>query len=219
MSIQSVKRGPTQVSIREQHLLATRRAILSALGDQIAESGTMGFTIRDVAERAGVTQRTVYNHFPTREELSNAFAAHVEELIGSELGAPPEEGIRVAGLPGVVRDFYPILEAHEAPLRAYAMLTVATRAPAQVATDRSRRFEALLEDELGPLPDGQAHAIVAAIRMFLSTTGWHLLTEHHGLSHGDAARTASWATRVLLEAVSRGDRPDLEPSDEIDDGG
>ena len=204
--------------IREQHRLATRRAILNALGEQIAESGTMGFSIKDVAERAGVTHRTVYNHFPTREELNNAFAIHVEEMFAEEMGAPPDENIGLAELPGVVRAFYPIFERHEAPLRAYAMLMVASRAPAQVATDRSARFEAMLQEELGPLPPAQAHAIVAAIRMVVSTTGWHLLTEHHGLSHPDAAHTASWAARVLIEAVSRGDRPDLEVTDEPDDG-
>jgi AcrR family transcriptional regulator len=206
------------MSIREQHLLATRRAILDALGELIAESGTMGFSIRDVADRAGVTHRTVYNHFPTREDLNDAFAAHVEAMLGSEIGAPPDEGVALADLPRVVREFFPILAAHEAPLRAYAMLTVASRAPARVATERSRRFEAVLQHEQGPLPDGEAHAIVAAVRLFVSTTGWHLLTEHHGLSQADAARTASWATRVLLDAVARGDRPDLESTDETDDG-
>lgn len=205
------------MSIRERHLQATRRAILDALGDQIAESGTMGFSIKDVAERAGVTHRTVYNHFPTREDLNNAFAVHVEEQLGAELEARPDEGIRLADLPGMVEGFYPMCDAHEARMRAYAMLMVASRAPARVASERSRRFEALLESELGPLAEGQAHAIVAAIRMFVSTTGWHLLTEHHGLSPADAGRAASWATRVLLDAVSRGDRPELEPADETDD--
>lgn len=204
------------MSIRDQHLLATRKAILTALGDQIAESGTMGFTIKDVAARAGVTPRTVYNHFPTREELSNAFAVHVEEVLQAKVGEAPDERMRIADLPALILRLYPILEADEASLRAYAMLMVASRAPATVATDRSRRFEDMLQAELGPLPDDQAHAVVAALRMFASTVGWHLLTEHHGLSAEDAAHTASWATRVLLDAVARGDHPHLEPSEGID---
>jgi AcrR family transcriptional regulator len=201
------------MNIRDQHLRATRRAILTALGDLIAESGTMGFSIQDVARRAGVTHRTIYNHFPTREALNDAFAAHVEEVIGSGMASPPDVGLRLMELPAMVLDFYPFLAKNEALLRAYVMLMVASRAPAQVASDRSKMFEATLKEDLGPLADGEARAIVAAVRMFISTTGWHLLTEHHGLSHADAARTASWAARVLLEAVTRGDRPDLETHD------
>lgn len=204
------------MSIRDQHLKATRRAILNALGEQIAESGTMGFSVKDVAERAGVTHRTVYNHFPTREELNNAFAAHVEDLVWEEEGGPPPEITSIRELPEQLRDLYRMLEAHEARLRAYAMLMVATRAQAQVAVDHARHFEALLQAEVGPVPDGEARAVVAALRMFASTIGWHLLTEHQGLSSADAVNTSVWATRVLLEAVSRGDRPTVESSDETD---
>lgn len=163
-----------------------------------------------------MTPRTVYNHFPTREGLNDAFAAHVEEALEARVGSAPDERLRIADLPGMILGLYLILEADEPLLRAYVMLMVASRAPAQVASDRSQRFEALLQDELGPLPDDQAHAAVAALRMFASTTGWHLLTEHHGLSHADAAHTASWATRVLLDAVARGDLPHLEPSEGTD---
>lgn len=205
------------MNLRDQQLLATRRAILDALGALIAESGTGGFSVEDVAKRAGVTHRTVYNHFPTREALNDAFAVHVEELLEGQLRARPDEGLTLDRLPEMSRVLYPLLAANEAPLRAYVMLMVASRAPAKVAAERSERFQRLLQDELGPMPSEEAQAIVAALRMFASTTGWHLLTEHHGLSHANAERTASWAVRVLLEAVSRGDVPNLEPTDASDD--
>lgn len=205
------------MSLRTQHVDATRRAILQALGEQIAESGTMGFSIQDVAARAGVTHRTVYNHFPTREDLNNAFAVHVEEeLLGGGDAKNPDEDLGLDELPALFERLFPVFAAHEASLRAYAMLMVASRSPAKVASDRSRRFAALISERNGPMPEAQLPAIVAAIRMLASTTGWHLLTEHHGLSHVEAARTAAWATRVLLEAVARGDRPPMENPDETD---
>lgn len=206
------------MSIRKKHQDVTRRAILDALGDQIAESGTMDFSIQDVARRAGVTHRTVYNHFPTRQDLNDAFAAHVEAELEGTLAAPPDADLRIRELPDMLDRLFPLLQAHEARLRAYVMLMVASRGPAGVAAARTGRFEALLEAELGPLPPGAARAITAAIRMFASTTGWHLLTEHHGLSHANALRTAKWAVRVLLEAATRGDLPHLEHTDEPDHG-
>ena len=52
----------------------TRTAILEAVAAEIAASGLTGFSIQGVADRAGVTHRTVYNHFPTREALNDARA-------------------------------------------------------------------------------------------------------------------------------------------------
>lgn len=51
--------------------------------------------MQEVAKRAGVTHRTVYNHFPTREALSDALAAYVDERLAS-LGPAPD-----AQLPGL----------------------------------------------------------------------------------------------------------------------
>lgn len=202
------------MSLRKKQQEATRRAILDALGAQIAESGTMGFSVKDVAKRAGVTHRTVYNHFPTREALNEAFAVHVEEEMVALGIRPPEVGMGITDLPAVMAELYPLLQSAEASCRAYVMLMIASRAPAGVMRERSRAFEALLQDEWGPLPPEQARAITAALRMFASSAGWHLLTEHHGLSGSDAGATAQWATRVLLDAISRGDRPTLESRDE-----
>jgi hypothetical protein len=42
--------------------------------------------------------------------------------------------------------------------------------------------------------------------MFLSTIGWHVLTEHLGLSSTKAAATAQWAIQVLLDAAARDTR-------------
>ena len=60
----------------------TRRAILDALAAVITETGGLGFSVQQVAERAGVTHRTVYNHFPTRDALNDALAEHVEDVMG-----------------------------------------------------------------------------------------------------------------------------------------
>ena len=61
----------------------TRRAILEAMVDVIMETNGIGFSVQAVADRAGVTHRTIYNHFPTREALCDAFSDYVDELLGA----------------------------------------------------------------------------------------------------------------------------------------
>ena len=168
----------------------------------------MGFSIQDVADRAGVTHRTVYNYFPTREALNDAFALHVEEEeLATIFRVRPDEGVRLAQPPSVAATYFRMIADKAVHVRAYVMLMIASRSPAQLTRERTRQFEQLMEDEAGPLPEGAARLATAAVRQFVSSVGWHVLTEHHGLSNEDAARTAEWATKALLDAVANGDFP------------
>ena len=52
-----------------------REALLQAAIQLIAELGPAGFTLREVARRAGVSHNAPYRHFPDREDLLAAVAA------------------------------------------------------------------------------------------------------------------------------------------------
>jgi AcrR family transcriptional regulator len=59
----------------------TRAAILDATWDLIETVGGEGTTMAAVAERAGITRRALYLHFPSRAELLVALHAHVDERL------------------------------------------------------------------------------------------------------------------------------------------
>src|SRR6188768_4100569 len=59
--------------------LATRREILQAAVEVIAEDGPETLSVTEVARRAGVNRGTAYQHFPTREDLAHATAQWVSE--------------------------------------------------------------------------------------------------------------------------------------------
>jgi AcrR family transcriptional regulator len=52
-----------------------RETLLQAAIQLIAEVGPAGFTLREVARRAGVSHNAPYRHFPDREDLLAAMAA------------------------------------------------------------------------------------------------------------------------------------------------
>jgi AcrR family transcriptional regulator len=204
------------MNVRDRQQEQTRIAILDALAEVIGDSGASGFSIQDVADRAGVTHRTVYNHFPTREALNDAFALHVEVELGKITEIPAATTLNLEKLATATGELYRIIASRASHVRAYVMLMIASRAPAKVTRDRTRLFERIIEDEAGPLPAGAARLVAAAVRMFASSTAWHLLTEHQGLSNEEAARTADWATKTLLGAVANGDFPRSEERRESD---
>jgi AcrR family transcriptional regulator len=72
---------------------ATRRRLLEAAVECLAERGWSGSTVAVVAERAGVSRGAAQHHFPTREDL---FAAAVEHVAEERLAAVR---VRLTGLP------------------------------------------------------------------------------------------------------------------------
>lgn len=57
------------VGRRELNKLATRRALLDAANDLFSVQGYAATTVREIADRAGVTERTFFRYFAGKEEL------------------------------------------------------------------------------------------------------------------------------------------------------
>jgi AcrR family transcriptional regulator len=68
-----------------------RRQIIQTAFDTIAEDGFEGLRTRDVAARAGINSATLHHYFPTKEDLIEGVAAHLESLYSSER-APERAG-------------------------------------------------------------------------------------------------------------------------------
>ncbi|HYM69483.1 MAG TPA: helix-turn-helix domain-containing protein, partial [bacterium] len=62
-------------SKRSYHHGDLREALLRAAIDLVADVGPRGFTLREVARRAGVSHNAPYRHFRDKEELIAAVAA------------------------------------------------------------------------------------------------------------------------------------------------
>ena len=59
-------------ALRVRHAELTNEAILRALVDVIREGGVHDFNVHKVADAAGVSHRTVYRYYATREPCSRA---------------------------------------------------------------------------------------------------------------------------------------------------
>lgn len=184
----------------------TREAILDALAQIVVEKGGLDFSIQQVADRAHVTHRTVYNHFPTREALREGLADHVEARL-AENHSPPDAGdITSERLPQIATAAYALFETDPARIRANVVLMLASGGFARVTKKRTAAFQKALEAGAplsAPVP---SHAVTAAVRMFLSATGWHLLTELYGLTPQEASDTAAWAAKTLIDGAQQGSR-------------
>ena len=69
---------------------ATRRKMLDAARDQMAQAGPESITISAITERADIGLGTFYNYFKSRDELIDAVIFDVVEMLGRRLDALTE---------------------------------------------------------------------------------------------------------------------------------
>src|SRR4051812_48926311 len=86
---------------------ATRRRLLEACVECLAEMGWSATTVAVVAERAGVSRGAAQHHFPTREDLITAALEHmfderIEQTRQEVLGAQAEGRQSVTATESVV---------------------------------------------------------------------------------------------------------------------
>ena len=67
---------------------ASRKALVSAARELFAERGPDGLTVVEVAKRAGLNRSTAYQHFRSREELSQAVAEEFATELGELMREP-----------------------------------------------------------------------------------------------------------------------------------
>ncbi len=191
-------------SLRDEQKRIARDRILEALSVEIVENGLLDLSVPAVAERAGVSQRTVYNHFANKEVLVNALGTWAEEWMD-------ERGGRI-----VEPDVDLIPEAIEINFALFSEMGDLTAALARIrdSIDREHRFDATgsrdrrtenlrvgLAESRPDLDDRQLDAITAIFRNAFRFETWSFLANESGLSGEDAGTVAAWAYSVLFKAL------------------
>lgn len=76
---------PAQPNLRAERALQTRNHILDCVVIIVSERGDCDFTMPDVARSAGVSLRTLYRYFPTRQHVIDAVATVADQAAASNI--------------------------------------------------------------------------------------------------------------------------------------
>ncbi|MGH7922695.1 MAG: TetR/AcrR family transcriptional regulator [Candidatus Dormibacteraceae bacterium] len=186
------------VSLREEHADATRVRILSAVVELLEAGQVEELTVPSIAAAAGVSLRTVYRYYPTREKLLEAAA----RWIGEELFRHPyprdldevaerfrTEAAHFDQRPGLVRVL--ALSQLGREVRAYR---------------RRGRLDAIrqaLGDEVGALPEDELRRAGAVLAYLHNLLAYTTMREENGLSGEDVGEAVAWAIRTLVADLRR----------------
>jgi len=187
------------VSLHDEHAAATRQRIVDAVANLIVEEHPASLSVPAIAARAGVSLRTVYRYFPTKEALIDT----VSNLNSPEdtLRAFPPDKLQLDDLDEYVPQLWGELEHTRASIRAQMATPIGVQMAKKRAKRRNEVVERVLADEGVALEPDDQRRLVAMISMLMSRTALFELTDVHGLSVEEAARTAVWTTKAIFEAA------------------
>ena len=89
---------------REQNKQRTHRALIEAAARLIRERDFESVTVRDIAEAAGVGERTFFRYFPSKESLILQQVRDLIPLLAEAVGARPAEEPPLTALRNAVLD-------------------------------------------------------------------------------------------------------------------
>lgn len=186
--------------VRQEAKRDTRTRILDAMVDVVTHQGVHAFSVQNVADAAGVAHRTVYRHFPSREDLLEGLDELIE-LRGREAGIKPEPA-GLDDLPGLVEPAFRAFDALKDAMRAYVVVSIALGRSVPSFERRSRAVRTHIARAFPNLAPDEVEKAGGVIRLLFSTRSWFLLTTEQGLSTTAAAEAVSGAIEVLVADLS-----------------
>jgi len=187
-----------------RHTEATRKAILEAAVHLFLERRSDAFSVQEVADRAGLTHRTVYRYFPTRQDLVGATAQHLAPGFAEERVmevSTVDEWIDAVGahLAGT--------EANFGIVRSIVAATLASddlRVFGQGIRDRDTHYWEVFRRQFPHLPEDDARRTFAVLRHHMSSVSYVFYRLRFGLSPTEATETIrSGASQIVDQAASR----------------
>jgi AcrR family transcriptional regulator len=178
----------------------TRVAIVDALIG-LLEGGLVQPTVEDVAARAGVAPRTVFQHYPDRDALFVAVGRRRQPRLDALMGRLSADGPVHERIDAVVEQRTRLYE-WIAPVRRAALLMEPFSEAVHTALEGLRavkREEAIrfFAAEIDAVPPGERAELQAAVAAALSWSSWDALRTQQGLD----AEQASAAMRRTLVAL------------------
>jgi len=187
-------------TLRRERANETRERIVVAGADLVRQSSIrdwQGVTIRAVAERADVNERTVYRHFANERALRDAVMQRLEHAVGIDLTRLRLDDVadaaarivrHVASYPRVGR---PVLDP-------------------TLADANRRQHEALLaavEERAADWPAADRTLGAAMLDVLWGVASYERLVRDWDLDTEEAIRGLTWVIGLIDAAIGNGERP------------
>jgi TetR/AcrR family transcriptional regulator, regulator of autoinduction and epiphytic fitness len=180
-----------------------RSAVVDALLD-LLQAGELRPTAPRIAERAGVSLRSVFHHFADLEKLFATAAEHQMRRLRGLVGRLPVDGPLSGRLDAFVRQRARVLEAitpvRRAAVRVEPLSPELAHHLARVRAAGRAEVRRVFGRELDALPPAARRDAIDALTVAASWPTWEALRTHQGLAPARAAKVLHRMLAALLAA-------------------
>lgn len=182
--------------LRAEQKEATRQRILGAAGRLMENAALEEFSFSEIARVAGVKERTVYRHFPSKTALVEGLCVWYQQRVSYGDFARTEADLLAKPL-----QMFRAFDENERLARALWASPQGREFRLSNVEDRKAGIKAAIADAVVGLPPRQARWIAAVMHVLLSSATWQTMKDYWGLSGTEAGKASAMAMELLLNAV------------------
>lgn len=179
--------------LRTAHRDLTRSRILDAGIELLKNEDLDALKLADIAAAAGVTERTLYRHFATREALMKALWPRLQARVGAQ-GFPAS----AADLVEAPRWLFPNFDREDGAVRASLFSPAGRELRRALNPERQAAIRQAVRAVRPDLKGPALTRLCAVIHLIGGAYGWAVMKEAWDLEGAEAGRAASEATQLLL---------------------
>jgi AcrR family transcriptional regulator len=185
----------SSVSLQEARSAVVRDRVLEGVAEVLTAGEDLTFA--RVAKAAGVPERTVYRHFPTREALLTAVFGWANRRIGFDGSAPAD----AEGVAALVRSVFARFDEIAPIVRE--LLMAPEGLPARLSDNERRRRAAreVVEREAPGLDETSARRVAAIVQVLTSAATWQTLRDYWDMDGTEAGEAAALAVELLFDGA------------------
>lgn len=183
-------------SLLDRHTDATQRLILDSAVELLERAGLRELTVRAVAKRAGMSERTVFRYYASRDEFLDAVAGEIVRRL-----EPPAPPTTIQGLAEYPQALYSRFEERAALVKAALHTEVFERIRESIATERWTAAQKLIDAAAPHRSEHDRKVAAANVRYYLAATTWHYYRFYFNFSLPDTIDCACTAVRLALEEI------------------
>jgi AcrR family transcriptional regulator len=180
-------------SLRDRQAALARRAVFEALIKHLEAGNADDLAMDDLAAEAGVSRRTLYRYFPSRDAL---LAAAADWIRTEELKLPIEIGDE--GIANSFRTAAAQLEKRPALARALLRSTTGRAVRKGYRSARVEAIRAALRREVPGLSQREMDRAAPVLSYLCSSNAWISVQDESGLDAKKAQAAVEWAIETLL---------------------
>lgn len=195
---------PETGDLRGRNRELTRGLIIEAYAELSLARGFNNFTMQDIADRVGISHRTLYRYFENREAIVEGLEAEITaEVFGPNSDTSMDRS-------EILRHNYMVFGQYRKPMIVYSLMIEAGMLTSPGRSSRTEYVRRLVDEGAPHMSDLGRRQVVGLLRVVAGSMAWARLTsEEIGLSDDDAGAASEWALKTLVEAASLHERKDL----------